>query len=325
MSPLAVALLALLLAMAASHTFSGAETGAYSLNRARHRLRVADGLRRALLVDVLTRDMAMYVAVILIGNNIANSAISITGTLVCEQLQLPHPELWSTALLVPLVFVSCELVPKELFRRHADGLTYQVAPFIAVCAWLFAPATWALRALHRLLAALGVETEDSGGRLQAQERLRTAIAASREEGALTAYQATLAANVFALHARTVRQVMVPLPKADGLEAGTGLEEARERVRLAGRTRLPVHRDRPENVVGVLTSWDLLFEERPGLTVRNYIEPAFSLPPEEKVSTALLRMRQARAKLAIVREGERALGLVTMKDLVEEITGELRDL
>lgn len=325
MSLLLLALGLLLVSLFASLIFSGSETGAYCLNRARHRLRVAEGLRRALLVDALTRDMTGYVAVLLIGNNIANSTTSITATLLCEQLQLPHPELIATLVLVPLVFVACELVPKELFRRHADSLTYRVAPFIAVCAWLFAPAGWLLRGVHALLAALGLETAESGGRLQAQERVRAAITASREGGALTAYQATMAHNVFALHARTVRQVMVPLTKVVGLEAGTGLDEARQRVRMAGRTRLPVHRDRPENVVGVLSSWDLLFEERPGLTVRNYIEPAFALPPGEKVATALLRMRQARAKLAIVREGERALGLVTMKDLVEEITGELRDL
>ena len=325
MSAMSLALALLLVSMLASLVFSGSETGAYCLNRARQRLRVAEGHGRALLVDRLTRDMTRYVAVLLIGNNIANSTTSITATLVCEQLRLPHPELVATALLVPLVFVSCELVPKELFRRHADSLTYRVAPFIAVCAWLFAPAAWLLRGVHYLLAALGLETEESGGRLQAQERVRAAITASREDGAVTAYQATMAQNVFALHARTVRQVMVPLAKVVGLEAGAGLEEARERVRLAGRTRLPVHRDRSDNVVGLLSSWDLLFEERPGLTIRNYIEPAFALPPGEKVATALLRMRQARAKMAIVREGERALGLVTLKDLVEEITGELRDL
>lgn len=322
---LGLALVVLLLAVAASLTFSGAETGAYCLNRARHRLRVDEGLRRALMVDVLTRDMTGYVAVILVGNNIANSSVSVVATLLCEELMLPRPELVATVLAVPLLFVVCELIPKDLFRRHADSLTYMVAPFIALCRWVFAPAVWLLRGVHRLLAALGLETEESGGRLQAQERVRTAIAAAREGGALTAYQATLAQNVFALHARTVRQVMVPLARVHALEAGTLLEEARARVCAAGHTRLPVYRDRPGQVVGLVSSWDLLFQERPGLTIRNYVEGAFTLPPEERVATALLRMRQGRAKMAVVREGGQALGIVTLKDLVEEITGELRDL
>ena len=325
MSALLLALALLALGLAASFCFSGSETGTYCLNRARHRLRVDEGVRRALLFDVLTRDMAGLVAVILIGNNIANATISVTLTMLGERLQLARPDVLATVVAVPLLFVGCELLPKELFRRHADTLTYRVAPFIAVCAWLFAPAAYALRGVHRLLARLGLEGSQSEQRLQAQERLRAAIAAAREGGELTAYQATLARNVFALHARTVGQVMVPLAKVIGLEAGTSIERARELVRSDTHTRHPVHRDRADRVVGILSAWDLLFEERPGLTIRNYVEPAFTVAPEERVATALLKMRRARAKMAVVQAGERALGIVTLKDLVEEITGELRDL
>ena len=82
----------------------------------------------------------------------------------------------------------------------------------------------------------------------------------------------------------------------------------------------------EQVIGAVSIYDLLFEERPGLTLRNWVEPVVHVSPQEKVAEALVRLRRERANLAVVTDaGGRALGIVTLKDLVEEITGELRDL
>lgn len=307
-----------------SGLFSGAETAAYRYNRARHRLLLAEGSARARLVQRLTGDVPAFLVVCLIGTNLANALVSFVSTLAIEQLGTGRPELWSTLTVAPLLFILGELAPKDLFRRHADQLLYRTAPLLRLAALALSPLARLLRLLPLLLQRLGLRAEDSGV-LPAEERLRQAIAAGSEEGTLTAYQATLARNIFALRALAVEQVMVPLARIDALEAATPLEEARERVRRLGHTRYPVFRDRPWNVVGLVTLYDLLFEERPGLTIRGYVQPVLTLPPGERVTAALLRMRQARSTLAVVTRDGRALGIVTLKDLVEEITGELRDL
>ena len=78
-------------------------------------------------------------------------------------------------------------------------------------------------------------------------------------------------------------------------------------------------------MGVVDLYDLLLEERPGLTIRNYIKAPIFVSPYEKVAGALVRLRRARVSLAVVTKDDEALGIVTIKDLVEEITGELQDL
>ncbi|MEZ6183729.1 MAG: CNNM domain-containing protein [Planctomycetota bacterium] len=307
-----------------SALFSGVETGAYRFNRTRHRIRVAEESRAAKLVSALTGDMTSFVIVCLIGTNLFNVLVSFSTTAFLESLQLGNPELVATLTVAPLLFLLGEVAPKELFRRHPNRLLYAFAPPVAVFAFLCRPATWLLRQVTRLLRLFGLNPDDDERGLLAQQRLRQAISAGAAGGTLTDYQERLAGNIFSLHGRTAEHVMVPLRDLDTIEVSTELEAAQGYVRQRGRTRYPVYKNRVDAVVGVITLYDLLFEERPGLTVRNYVEDVLRVPPDEGVAQVLLRMRQARSKLAVVERGGQALGIVTLKDLVEEITGELAD-
>lgn len=323
MSLLAVAALLLALGLLCSALFSGAETGAHTFNRTRHRLRVAERGRRALLVERLTHDLTGFLVICLIGTHLANTLVSYASTMALEQLGVGAAELAATIAVGPLLFIVGELAPKELFRRHPDRLLYATAPVVAGARLVLWPAVAALGLLTRALRRGHPSDRRADG--AAEERLRQLIIAGGADGTVTDYQATLAQNIFSLRARRVRHVMMPLAKVRMFEAAQGLEEARAEARQHGHGRYPVYRHRPEQVVGVVDAYELEFEERPGVTIRNYVGPVLTIDPEERVAEALVRLRRARARLAVVTRGERALGIVTAKDLVEEITGELRDL
>ncbi|MCA8922608.1 MAG: DUF21 domain-containing protein [Planctomycetes bacterium] len=307
-----------------SALFSGVETGAYRFNRTRHRIRVAEESRAARLVSGLTRDMTSFVIVCLIGTNLFNVLVSFSTTAFLEAQQLQNPELVATLTVAPLLFLLGEVAPKELFRRHPNRLLYACAPPVAVFAFCCRPVTWLLRSLTRLLQLFGLRSDNDQQAMLAQQRLRQAIAAGAAGGTLTEYQERLAGNIFSLDARTVGHAMVPLVNVDALEASTEIEAARAFARAQGRTRYPVYRNQPTAILGVVSLFDLEFEERPGLTLRNYVEDVIRVRHDEGVAQVMLRMRQGRSKLAVVEREGVALGIVTLKDLVEEITGELAD-
>ena len=307
-----------------SGLFSGAETGAYRFSRTRHRLLLGAGDRRARRVEGLTRDLTAFVVVCLIGTNLGNTLVSYCTTLALEQF-VSSPELVATLTIGPVLFLLGEVAPKELFRRHPNRLLYGISPVLIVSAWLFTPATRALRGLTAFLSWLGLDAEEGNSARHARDRVRQEIAAGRAGGTLTDYQATLARNIFSLEAKRVRHAMIPLSEVGCLEAATELEEARGIVRSQGHTRYPVFRDQRGQVIGLVHAYDLLFEERPGLTIRNYVRPILRVAPQDPVAEAILRLRRARSKMAVVVQGELALGVVTLKDLIEEITGELNDL
>jgi CBS domain containing-hemolysin-like protein len=160
----------------------------------------------------------------------------------------------------------------------------------------------------------------------AAEELRLTIQASTEEGVLTNFQATLARNILSLRHRKVSAAMVPLAKSKGLEAGTPLPRARELAAKLDVARIVVYRGRPDEAIGAASVYDIFLEPDDSKTLEALVRPVPRISPHDRVEDALLRLRLAREKLAIVAPpGERAVGIVTLKDLCEEITGELDDL
>jgi putative hemolysin len=323
MSGLALAAVLCVLGILLSGLFSGAETGAYQFNRTRHSLALAEGRRRAKLVEALTGDVTGFLVVCLVGTNLANSLVSYSATLAFTELEVFTPEFMATLIVGPVLFIFGEFAPKELFRRNADRLLYASAPLLRLAAFLLRPMTWAFGLLTTLVAVLGRQPGDGGE--SGQQRLRQAIGAALEGGTLTAYQATLARNIFSMRSRRVRHAMIPLAQVDVLAAGTTVSDAREIIRDSPRGRYPVYGEDRRQVVGIVDLYDLLFGELDA-TVSEFTRAALAVAPTEKVAEALVRMRRKRVTLAVVvgHDGV-ALGIITLKDLVEEITGELHDL
>jgi CBS domain containing-hemolysin-like protein len=303
-----------------SGLFSGAETGAYRFNRTRHRLALASGRRRARLVETLTSDLTGFVVVCLVGTNLANGLVSYSATLAFASFEFSTPEFLATLIVGPILFLFGELGPKELFRRHSDRLLYAAAPLLRLASFVLRPLTWSLGLVTGLLRVMGLTAESPE---PGEERLRQAIGAAYEGGTLTAYQATLARNIFSLRSRRVSDAMIPLEQVDCLDVSLGLGTARGAVSQVTRGRYPVYRERRDQVVGIVDLYDVLFAEGEG-SLGDYAREILTVSPGEKVAEALMRMRRARENLAVVVEAGRALGIITLKDVVEEITGELQD-
>jgi CBS domain containing-hemolysin-like protein len=88
----------------------------------------------------------------------------------------------------------------------------------------------------------------------------------------------------------------------------------------------VYRGKPEEAIGIVLLYDIFLEGEQAATVEGFVRPVPRLRPGDRVEDALLRLRMARESLAVVTGPDgKAVGIVTLKDLCEEITGELDDL
>ena len=219
-----------------------------------------------------------------------------------------------------------ELGPKELFRRHADRFMTYSAPVLAVFEFVVTPLAKFVALVTYLIRKTGLSVHEEEDRTLAAEELRLTIQSSAEEGVLTDFQAALARNILTLRHRRVVSAMVPLARVYALDAATPLAAAREIAGRAGRSRLLVYKGKPEEALGLVHLYDLFLEADGARTVEALMRPAPRLKPGDRVEDALLRLRLARESLAIVAGPDgKAVGVVTLKDLCEEITGELEDL
>lgn len=304
--------------------FSGVETGAYTLNRLRLHYRTEKGDGSARILTGLLSRMERLVCTILLGNNVAAyvAALVVTGMYEAWLHHPSHSEIATTMTLTPVLFVFAEVVPKEIFRSRADTLLYLAARSMRVFSLVFAPIVLALQGTIRLSGRLIGEE----GRVHTLEvtpaRLRYTFAQGAEAGILTPYQDEMARNIIGLRETRVRDVFIPLRKVTMAANALDHEEFLDLAKGSRFSRIPVWQGRRTNIIGLVHVFDFLAEDRPGLTIRNYVREAPRIAPDASIYHALLTLQSSRTPLGVVARNGEALGIVTVKDLIEEIVGEL---
>jgi putative hemolysin len=223
-------------------------------------------------------------------------------------------------------FVLTDVTPKSLFAYEADRWMYRLARVLG--------GAHALMRVVGLVPALkGISTlilriaRSGGGRanpFHPRQRLRAFLREGAAEGVITGYQHELVDKVLTLGDRKVRHAMIPLSRVTSVAVDTTRQGFIEHVRRHAHSRLPVWEDRRENIVGIVHITDVLGNhEGEAFDLRRVMGPALDVTPDVPVGKAMVRMQRARAAMAVVRDRKgRAAGIITMKDLVEEIVGEL---
>ena len=143
--------------MLLSAFFSGAETGLYRVTRVRFVVDALEGDRVSRRLLWLTNHPSVFVAMALVGNNLANYFVSLGIILGTEDLfpSSNHwPELLAPILLTPLVFVYGESLPKTVFYESPNRMTRRVGPALLAATVLFAPIIALLWLFSQLLECI---------------------------------------------------------------------------------------------------------------------------------------------------------------------------
>lgn len=310
------------LCVAASALYSGSEIGIYSLSRVRVELEADQGNRSAGVVRRLLGDETALLITILIGNNLALELASHLGDDLVGNAGLEGglAALVVTLVLGPVLFLGGEALPKELFRRRPHGLTYPAARFVWVSRGVFWPLErllWGLSAVLERLLGVG---RGRGAAARGRERLVALLAEGRRLGALHERAEVLARNALTLRSTPISRAMVPWERVLRLEREVPADELFELVRRSHWTRLPVV-DGRGHLAGYVHQLEVL-GAGPASPVLDHLRSMLILPADTPVDRALLTLRGGGQRAAVVGSEREPLGLVTLKDLVEEISGDL---
>ena len=323
-------LLLMALLLLGSAIFSGSETGFYSLSRLRIAAEARRGSITARMIDFLVRSPSGFLITLLVGNNLCLELLThLTEDEVSSWPLLPPMglEVTVTLLLTPLLFLFGELFPKDLFRRRPRRLLGALAPILALSRLVFLPVVLPLQgiswALERMLGVRPRDLERALGR----ERLLEVMREGAREGVLAPEAQELAFNAIELRSRTVSEVLVPWADLEVLDLSEDPALLRERVAASGYSRLPVIDGAAAGkpIVGYLFQLDLLAAgleggEEPALA--DLVRPLSAIGPSMTLDRALGRLRAGGLRIALVGSPEAPLGIVTLKDLIQTISGEL---
>ena len=313
--------LVILGALFASAIFSGAETGLYRLSQPRLDVEARKGRRSAKLLRYLVNRESAVLVTILIGNNLALQILTWKAeTVGGEGARGVAHELLVVLLLTPVVFLFAEALPKDLYRKRPHAAMAWTADFLFVVRIFLWPAERVLSLISRCLEfVFGIrgETEDASGTRESVERL---LHEGTLLGALEPRAEELARNALALRGVPLERVMTPWEKVVRVCDSDEKSAAWAAVGAAQYSRLPV-----TNVHGVVTGYihqlDVLGAGE-GSDPFIHLREVLTLQPSTPVDRAIARLRLRGVRMAVVGSLEAPVGLVALKDLLEEISGDL---
>jgi len=330
-----ISIFAMILFVGLSGLFSGAETGMYRLSRLRLRLGVEKKKRAFLLLNKTMHDSPGLLLSMLVGTNLGNYLATGTVTfMLLSRLDSQHgAELFATLITAPLLFIFSELIPKNIFFYRADYLMPWCAPFLYVFHKVLTTCgiIGLLKMCSRLFARLiGTPTSPKTVISDAREHhIRTILHETHEEGFLTPVQADIIRRVVRMPNIRLRAVMTPMAKVAAVPRNSDQTALLGKLRTQGYTRVVVYEGSKTNILGFINLYEVLSCPDEFADLDPFIKPMRRLPAETTVADAIDVMKQEKRQIAlVVTTGpvvrERPVGIVTMKDLVEELLGELAE-
>ena len=301
--------------------FSGSEIAVVSADRLNLRTEAEKGGRGAALALRLLERPTWLLGTCLIGTNLATiTGATVSAVLVARHLGLP--EAAAVVFFWPLTLTFGELVPKAVYQHHADRLAPLVVFPLRVISLLFSPALLIFEGLARLLGANQGQVQPAVTR----EEIRLLLEDSTEgDSELRPADQALIQRVFQFTESVVEDAMKPLIEVVAVSSATTVAQVARRMAISGHSRLPVYRDRIDQIVGLVLHQDVLAADDWTQPVSEVMRPCMFVPELKRVDELLVEMRRQRSHMAVaVDEYGGAVGIITIEDLLEEIVGEIED-
>ena len=311
--------------------FSASEIAFNSSNKMRLRRAAEGGSKTAQLAFYISERFQTALSAILIGNNLANIAVSTCSTLIVIDLfkdNIGLASTISTILVTVTILIFGEIIPKVLSKQHADTVVKIVAIPTRILTIILMPFVAIVMALLFVLRKIWGKDHKNDDPTVTEEELVTIIDTIEEEGLINEEQGELLQSTLDFRDTTIEKIMTPRIDMTALDIDGDEEEIALLLSDSAQfSRLPVYENSIDNIIGVLSLTRFykgsLSSEK--VDIRSLLMKPCRLHKTMKLPAALNKLREAKMHLAIViDEFGGTLGVVTMEDILEELVGDIWD-
>ncbi len=311
--------------------FSGSETALTAASRPLMHQLEQGGSRRAKRVNKLLEKRETFIGALLVGNNLVNIMASALATSVLIGLFGDAGVAYATAAMTVVVVMFGEILPKTYAITHADRAALFVAPVVR---WLVLVLLPLLRIVQHvawwLLRLAGVRHPEHDME-RALVELKGAIDIHTEGSEEIKHERAMLKSILELADVEVGEIMTHRKSAYTIDIGQSAPVIVEQVLASPYTRIPLWKDNPDNIVGVLHAKDLLRAlnvqkgDAQGLDVEKLASTPWFVPDTTSLLDQLQSFRDRHEHFALVVDEYGALmGVVTLEDIIEEIVGDIAD-
>ncbi|MBO9412736.1 MULTISPECIES: HlyC/CorC family transporter [unclassified Ruegeria] len=330
---------AILLLLVLSGFFSGSETALTASSRGKLRAQADKGSRGAQKALDITDDNERLIGSVLLGNNLVNILAASLATALFTKLFGESGVALATLVMTLLVLIFAEVLPKTYAITNAEKAASLVAPIISVVVTVFSPVVAAVRLLVRgVLRLFGVRIDPDSNILAVREEIAGALQLGHSEGVVEKEDRDRILGALDLGDRAVEEIMLHRSNIEMIDADDAPEAILQQCLKSPHTRLPVFRDEPENIVGVVHAKDLFRamyahagdrESQPNqlesFDISKVANDPYFVPETTTLDDQMREFLRMHSHFALVVDEYGSLrGLITLEDILEEIVGEIAD-
>jgi putative hemolysin len=307
--------------------FSSAETAFIGANPYTLAYLEKKGSRRAAIVKRNLSRTDNFLATILIGNTLANTAAASLATYIIASL-LPGAHgivFYATGATTLLLLFFSEINPKIYAAYNPLKLAMTFAWPVRFFMLAFYPFVKAFTFLSSLIFGKSRDERPRMAGALSEDETR-ALLTSGIKG-MSAFRKKMIDEILDLGSRPVREIMTPRTAIKALEIGAGREQILETVLSEEFSRFPVYRGRLDLIEGLIHTKDIIpfLVRGEGIDLLRFLRKPFFIPESASAEKALLQMKENAVHLAfVVDEFGNVEGIVTLEDILEEIVGDIRD-
>lgn len=314
--------------------FAGAETAMTTASKGRLHQLSQEGNKTARLAEKIQSQKERLIGTLLVGNTFVNSAAAAVGTALMIDVfgsESGTGAMIATVLITISLLIFSEVLPKTYAIHHSTQTALAIASFVQFFLTVLAPATWGIvKVVRGILILIGANPNKIVMSSNIEE-LKGAIDLHRGPDAEVAQERAMLRSILDLNEVEVQEVMTHRSKVVTVEASLSVHDIIEQCLQSGFTRIPLWKDNPENIIGIVHAKALLKEvlNTNGDLTKIDITKVMTKPWFIPDSTNLLEQLQAfRARhehfSLVVDEYGVLMGIVTLEDILEEIVGEISD-
>ena len=268
---------------------------------------------------------------LLVGNNVVNILASSIATVVTINIMggtSSSSVAIATVGMTVILLIFGEITPKIIAKNYSVQIAGVVIRIIYLLALVLKPIIKILMFISKFLARLlGIDLKDQVIMVTAED-IKSLVNVGEAEGIIEEEEKEMIHSIVGFSETTAKEVMTPRTSMLAFEGDETLDEVWDEIIENGFSRIPVYEETIDNIIGVFYVKDVLSIVKKGETnvpIKNFVRPGYFVPETKSITEILQDFRKMKVHIALILDEYGGIvGLVTIEDLIEEITGEIRD-
>ncbi len=316
-------LIILIVLLVLSGFFSSAETAFGVVNRVKMQTLEEEGNKKAKRVNKILSKPTKMLNTILICNNVVNLSASALATVLAQRINLAVGIM--TGILTFLILLFGEIVPKNWAAATAERVSMAYSGIIYALLVVLTPIIFVVDKIAWLFLKM-LKVDPNKRPAMTESELRAYVNVSSEDQAIEPDEKKMIDNVLDFTDADAKDIMIPRVNMTTIGIDATYEEVMAVFKDTFYTRIPVHDEDDDNMVGTINIKDMILITEPSkFSIKDIMrEPYFTFEHVKNDDLMYEMQKRSEGIAFVLNEYGETVGMITMEDLLEEIVGEIRD-